>query len=458
MILKLPPYGKRDLTPAVVDRLKQEAKKLKKKSNVKARAEAAKISPQRLALNLVAIREGHKDWNTLDRAHQRYLSLAPVVNDPSLSFIRSDEFDWTDNEIAKFLGEERSEDISDKEKLIVASNRAMLAELGIEYAIFEPTKTGLKKSILDATQIVRTYFELTEFHEYEYQNQGPEFKIIKDAYFVSLDSTKKSKVSLYRPKTKQGDPRMWFKGLGDFAPATSQVAIVVHNGCAYLINLSQTNIRNSLGGPNELSHFIRGYQLVNNSVSDELLAKIRDIAKAPIKAINKGDTAIGMALENALGIPANSSKKPDYKGIELKAGRSPKNRSNLFAQVANWKLSSCKSSREILDRYGYLRDDGATGLYCTISSLKPNSQGLKFNYVESNDELHEVDKNSNNVAVWTGDLLRKRLKEKHSETFWVDAESVWIDEIEHFNLKSITHTKSPLLGQLMPLIQSGVIK
>ena len=61
------------------------------------------------------------------------------------------------------------------------------------------------------------------------------------------------------------------------------------------------------------------------------------------------------------------------------------------------------------------------------------------------------------VAVWPGSLLRSRLKEKHSETFWIEAESQMIDGEEYFYLISITHTKSPILSQLMPLIASGVV-
>ena len=104
-----------------------------------------------------------------------------------------------------------------------------------------------------------------------------------------------------------------------------------------------------------------------------------------------------------------------------------------------------------------MNGDGAFGLYCTVNSIKRNSQGLQFKYVESNDQLHETDANGNNVAVWTGDVLRERLKQKHTETFWIEAESVWVDGVEHFNLKSVIHTKRPLLAQLMPLIQSGVV-
>ncbi|MEX6200167.1 MvaI/BcnI family restriction endonuclease [Providencia stuartii] len=113
----------------------------------------------------------------------------------------------------------------------------------------------------------------------------------------------------------------------------------------------------------------------------------------------------------------------------------------------------------------YFRGSGQNDfkLYCTISTRKPNSQGLIFKVEE--DVLQEWsaeykdDKNifKEHIASWSGKLLRKRLKEKHSETFWIEAKSQFIDGVEYFQLISVTHTKAPLLNQLMPLLESGTI-
>ena len=101
-------------------------------------------------------------------------------------------------------------------------------------------------------------------------------------------------------------------------------------------------------------------------------------ARGPVPAMLKADTAIGRTLETLLGIDINSSKKPDYKGIELKSYRDIRgNRKNLFAQVPDWNLSKFKSSAEILNAFGYNRGDDFK-LYCTVSSLVRNSQGLKL--------------------------------------------------------------------------------
>ena len=96
-------------------------------------------------------------------------------------------------------------------------------------------------------------------------------------------------------------------------------------------------------------------------------------------------------------------------------------------------------------------------MYCTLSTQKENSQGLSFIYDQTKDELQEWHNKTELVAVWPGSLLRKRLKEKHAETFWVQATSEVIDGVEYFQLISVTHTRSPIATQLMPLIQSGVI-
>lgn len=190
----------------------------------------------------------------------------------------------------------------------------------------------------------------------------------------------------------------------------------------------------------------------------ELLLKLRAIATRPLPASTVGDTAIGRAIETALGIDQNPSKNPDYKGIEIKSARQgkSKNRSTIFAQVPDWEQSSLKSSAEILDTYGYQRGTDFK-LYCTLSTQTTNSQGLKFEILDDGDTLASVHMEDGEVARWTGELLRKRLLEKHKETFWIKATSVNIGGVEHFNLLSVIHTRNPSLDQLMPLIEQGVI-
>lgn len=335
----------------------------------------------------------------------------------------------------------------------VIENKKKLVSHAIDFTTFEPTPTGLKKSILDATHRVRHLFKSAEFHDYNTQGQGPDHKVMEMALLIGRDIVSESKTSLYRPETKLGDPRMWFGGLRSFAEAGDQVALIFADKQLLLINLS-SHVLEDLGP--ELTKL---KELLPNDegVAIELLDKLKRIASdGLIKATLKGSTAIGMAIEEALGIPANSSKLPDYKGIELKSGRGGGNRTTLFAQVADWKTSPLKSSAAILDAFGYQREEDFK-LYCTISAKKPNSQGLQFNYDEKNDQLVEQHHKQGEVAYWPADILRGRLLEKHKETFWIDAESIEIDGHEYFKLKSVIHTKNPMVNQLMPLLSDGTI-
>jgi hypothetical protein len=427
-------------------RMKQTAKALKKKS----------VCTQGEALDQVARDNGFPNWKAVVRAAENDSRLSALTPQPSLEFVKDDEDNDAEAAYAEAQLYERSTDIPDHAKLLLAENRIFLAKRGIEYATFEPTVTGLKKSILDATQVVRTYFELAKFHSYDQQAQGIEHKILKQAFLLSSESKTLSRMSMYRPETKAGDPRMWFSGLGAFAPAGAQIAVVIYQDTPHLIDLTRDRLSHSIEVDDEVGLFLNAYCKASGTVAMELLSRLREVARRPLKALGAGDTAVGMAVEAALGIAANSSKTPDYNGIELKSGRGGKNRATLFAQVADWGRSPCSSSREILDRYGYERD-GMDRLYCTINAKKPNSQGLYFKYDEHGDDLWEHHEDVARVAVWSGDTLRECLKKKHTETFWIKVTAEIIEGVEHFNLKSVVHTRAPLLNQLMPLIESGVV-
>ena len=337
----------------------------------------------------------------------------------------------------------------------MVNNQKVLISYGVEFSIFTPTNNGLKKSILDATGPVRTHFELEKFHYYHQQNQGVENKVIKKAYLLTDSSVIESNMSLYRPITKKGDPRMWFKYLKMIANPNDYIAIIIKDNSAYLINLSQVNLE-EYDSANNINQFLLSYKSSKNNISEELLSKLKVLAKAPFPSQRRGDTGIGYTLETLLGIEANNSKKPDYYGIELKAGRGNKTRTTIFAQVADWSISPCKRSADILERYGYKRDDNFK-LYCTISSQRINSQGLHFKINLNEDQLEEWHNDKDLVVIWPGSLLRHRLKEKHAETFWIEANSLIINGIEHFQLRKVTHTKSPIMSQLIPLLSAGVI-
>ena len=338
----------------------------------------------------------------------------------------------------------------------------------INASFIVPTEVGLGKSIMDATSQLRIFLKENNIHDYEGQAQGSEGKVIKDSYFVEELQLTTSKTSFYRPVTKGrgGDPRIWFSGLSKYAKAYNLLGVVCFDNAIYLINLSDYDVIKSIDNPNSpLSILFAKINSNQSAISEELLDKLKIISQEGwIKTVTQGDTGVGATLEHCLGIEKNSSKQPDYNGIELKAKRQGSKlktatRSNLFAQVPDWKISFLKSSAQILDTYGYYRDD-AYRLNCSVSSIKPNSQGLQLIVDENDDLLHEIYQENNqkkDVVSWRFETLRKRLLSKHNETFWVGAACTKIKGVEYFHYTDVIHTKKPSASIFHSLLSQGII-
>jgi hypothetical protein len=338
----------------------------------------------------------------------------------------------------------------------------ILTENSVELCLIEPTETGLVKSIMDATGSVRNFLKSKNIHDFAQQNQGQESKVQIVSKLIDNDKSINSIASLYRPNTKKGDPRIWFKGLGNYSKANDILAIIEFEGILYVLNITQIDLEKLLNSNiyNPLKELIEEINHISNEVADELLILLNKIAsQGPVPAMLKADTAIGRTLETLLGIDINSSKKPDYKGIELKSFRDKKgNRKSLFTQVPDWSLSKFKSSSEILNNFGYKRGDDFK-LYCTVSALVRNSQGLTLKLDSKINQLLENSDKTNigDFIAWNLETLHSRLLEKHNETFWIAADSILIDNKEHFQFKKVEHTKKPIVTQFDILLEQGII-
>ena len=224
--------------PKSTDRLRQEAKALSKKEDILHTA----------ALEKIARFYGFSNWKAVLNT-----SGESCISDPTNS-------------------KEATESLDD----VVAKNKKFFVSLGIEFAMFEPTATGLQKSILDATQPVRRLFESQSFHFFDQQGQGENYKVIKIAHLSTNNEIIRTQVSLYRPQTKQGDPRMWFKSLPNYANPNEQIAIVVCCDELCLFNFSRFSFENipSVSPVSELiSHIASRF----NSTAEELLQKLKEI-------------------------------------------------------------------------------------------------------------------------------------------------------------------------------------
>lgn len=341
-------------------------------------------------------------------------------------------------------------------------NVEFLTEKGIPFTLIEPTQTGLKKSIMDATGTVRFFLKENDIHNYNQQKQGVDNKINYPASIVTDINYYNAEASLYRPETKKGDPRIWFSRLNKHVSSNDILSILSYDGKLYIINLTQYNIRNLFDSSidNPIKEFLNTIYDGEMLIANELLLKMRDLARMGfIRSEVDADTGVGRTLETLLGIKINSSKSPDYKGIELKSNRiklTAPNRKGLFCQVPDWTLSKFKSSEEILNKFGYYANE-IFRLYCTASSLAPNSQGLYLQIEESTQLLIEKSDKYGSVVTWELEKLHERLLTKHHETFWVSVISKKEDGKEYFCYDKIEHTKNPIVSQFDILIQQGLI-
>jgi hypothetical protein len=326
------------------------------------------------------------------------------------------------------------------------------------------TAAGISHALLDATETVRRFFEAAGFHFYDQQSQGPKHKVTKRCTLALDDDVVETTVSLYRPVTKKGDPRLWISGLRDHARPGDILALIIKDGTLVVANLSQLKppdvdvIAESTNSYSYLDQVVSQSRVDESSArATELVDKLRNIAKRDLPSEVDADTAVGRAIETALGIKINSNKAPDYNGIELKSSRELRkaNRSGLFAKVADWEISSCKSSNEILERHGYDKN-GVRRLYCTVKADRPNPQGLFL--VKTDTELREMCRiagKTARVCAWLLSGLHEALLTKHKETFWLKVESFSRGKSEYFRLKSAIHTKIPSVTHFDTMLESG---
>lgn len=340
---------------------------------------------------------------------------------------------------------------------------AVLSSLGLSTSFLVPTETAMKKSIIDATYPVRKHFRDNGFHDYALQHQGEATKEIKKSFFVGPDKLTETKTSLYRPTTKDGDPRIWFYNLKSYAEAYNLLALLVVNSDLYIINCSDRGLIASLeDGSNPL---FAATGIASSGLSPsaaELLSKLRVIGqKGWVPSLRSGDTGVGFTLETLLGIPANASRTPDFKGVEIKSGRAKSSNQTLFAKTPDWKGSPSKSALELLNRRGrYSEEKQRLQLFHSIFAPRPNSYDLQLEVDHEKGLLKQfcviLDKHEDDV-FWELEVLQEALRKKHAETFWVRSKNRDGKDGEEFLFYEGTYTRGPNINAFPLLLEAGDI-
>jgi hypothetical protein len=340
------------------------------------------------------------------------------------------------------------------------------ARYGISIGLIVPTRNGLDKSIMDAHASLRDYLQENSVHDFARQPRGQDAKNLVTAWLVGKDALVQTTASMYRPLTKQGDPRIWFGGLPRFCEPGNVLAIISDRGELYVVNASrQDTLDSAMSYGSPLHTLMDRLRQRPNEAAPELLAMLMSIGQRGfVQSLRRGPTGIGFTLETLLGIDANSSRLPDYKGIEIKAsrvGRSGKAlaRNTLFSAIPDWERSKCRTASQLLAEHGYAKGD-TRRLACSLTS-EPNSLGFFLKVEEELDLLHAMraeQEPPREVVLWGLTRLRKALAEKHRETFWVKARRRKSGASgEQFHYYEVEHTMRPLAQSLPTLIEAGEV-
>jgi hypothetical protein len=105
---------------------------------------------------------------------------------------------------------------------------------GVNVAFLVPTNTGLRKFILDANTQLRNFLRDSGEHDFTTQGVGQSAKKIIPVMWWSPEEESILSMSLYRPKTKRGDPRLWIGGLSKKVNARD-VLVFMHNGMGIVV-------------------------------------------------------------------------------------------------------------------------------------------------------------------------------------------------------------------------------
>lgn len=354
---------------------------------------------------------------------------------------------------------------------------AFLGSNGLRATILVPTETGLEKSIMDATYEVREYFKSCDFHDYSTQQQGVDFKVVQRAFIHVPGDCVETSVSLYRPETKFGDPRIWIYRLKQFARAGNVLALIVVDDVLHVLNMSTDGYRCFIN-PSEKLRYLLGSQQ-QSLPFQELLSTLRGIAAEGWHTTDiQAATGVGMKLESLLGIKANSSRDPDYNGIEIKTSRhlSISERVTLFSKTPDWNYTKALGGlceREVVEKFGKLvpADKHVTPLtlgeadgvqmkrqyYATVAP-NANPQGV-FSKIgnRSGQVTYETLSKSDGSLIncWKMDVLQDALSKKHRETAFIEVYSERDGSKERFLLKSVIYRSRPILSNLIIALSSG---
>jgi len=349
-----------------------------------------------------------------------------------------------------------SEHIPTSEEIRIISKYQGITKL--DYQLIRVSKTMKEKSTIDASGRIRDLLLANKIVDFASIGKGKENKLLLPVgVFFNKKEIFETKVSFYRPTTKNGDPRFWIYGMAKHLIDGELLFITSSKGKLVIIPVNE-----EIGIIDNLTKYF------SSDANSHLIEKVKRICHnkfnnwiESVSPYQSNPKDVGETFEKALGIKSNSDQKADIDGeIEIKSKRElSKTKLSLFSKVPNWEISPIKSSREMILNFGYESSahPGFMDLYVTVSN-HPNNQGLFLSNDYDNELLIQHQTQFGDTCYWNHKKLKSRLFEKHPNTIWVEAQQQIIDgKINFLYSPEMIFTSHPIFSQFLSLIDTSII-
>ena len=174
--------------------------------------------------------------------------------------------------------------------------------------------------------------------------------------------------------------------------------------------------------------------------------------KGEIRVQGKGTGRFGLTIESELGISQNSSKNPDFMGIEIKT-KFGKSLQTLFSKTPDSYLD-CGTKANFFAKHAY--DDtkrSRRALYTSFYS-KPDSLGFTLK-VKGQSVM--VLRDRKELLEFNGKSLEEALLKKHAQTFYIEVIKKSTKGNEFFTLGKVKYCKWPSVLNFFDLVNDGHI-
>lgn len=188
----------------------------------------------------------------------------------------------------------------------------------------------------------------------------------------------------------------------------------------------------------------------------ELVAQLQRLkADGFIVTSRKGPTGIGHLLEMELGLKETNIAIPDIGGrVELKATR--RNANSLITLFtfnrAVWRIKQ----KELIEKYGYVDDQGRQALYNIVKKEPANSQGFYLVSDTSRNLIVLKNQNDNEIlAEWSVYVIVGKFMTKLDRLLFIIAENLIDDGREFFHFDEAYLLENPTAEKFLEAFEKN---